>query len=159
MLAALSAAVLSGALFGQERAQMEPAQEWPAQEVIQIANAERSVRGLGGLEEQPALRKAAEWMAGDMATHNYFNHTDSHGRDVAERIRAFGYDDARLMAENIEKGPESAQAAVQGWLSSPPHRRNLLDPEVRDVGVGYAVDPDNRRVYWVLDLGARFATQ
>jgi len=98
-------------------------------------------------------------MAKDMARHDSFNHTDSLGRDVAERLRANGCNDARLMAENIEKGPESAQTAVQGWLSSPPHRRNLLDPEVRDVGVGYAVDRDNRRVYRVLDLGARFTTQ
>jgi uncharacterized protein YkwD len=149
----------TGTPFSQERVQMGPEQERPAQDVIHIANAERSARGLGSLEEHPALRKAAEWMAGDMARHDYFNHTDSRGRNIADRLRAFGYEDARLMAENIGKGAESAQAAVQNWLSSPPHRRNLLDPEMREVGVGYAVDPRDRRLYWVLDLGARFASK
>jgi uncharacterized protein YkwD len=159
MLVVFAMAIRTGAPMGQERVGVEPHSERLVQEVIHFTNAERSARGLGGLEEQPALRKAAEWMAEDMARHNYFNHTDSRGRDIGERLRAFGYEDARLMVENIEKGPESAQAAVQGWLSSPPHRRNLLDPEVREVGVGYAVDPRDRRLYWVLDLGARFASK
>jgi uncharacterized protein YkwD len=153
----LAATALStGAPVAQERVEVEPDSESPARAVIRIANAERSARGLGRLEEQDALRNAAEWMAGDMAKHDAFDHTDSRGRDFAERLRAFGYADARLMAENIGKGAESAQAAVQGWLRSPAHRRNLLDPEARDVGVGYAIGGRDRQPYWVLDLGARF---
>ena len=157
LLAAM--AIPAGVPFAQERVEAEPDSEGPARTVIQIANAERSARGLGRLEEQDALRQAAEWMAGDMAKHDAFAHTDSRGRDFTERLRAFGYHDARLMAENIGKGAESPQAAVHGWLSSPAHRRNLLDPEARDVGVGYAIGGRDRQPYWVLDLGARFDAQ
>jgi uncharacterized protein YkwD len=152
-------AILAGGPFAQERVGVEPDSEGPARAVIRIANAERSARGLGRLKEQDAPRNAAEWMAGDMAKHDAFDHTDSRGRDFAERLRAFGYADARLMAENIGRGAESAQAAVQGWLSSPAHRRNLLDPEARDVGVGYAIGGRDRQPYWVVDLGARFDAQ
>jgi len=159
MLVVLVMTIGTGVPFGQERVEVEPDSEGPARAVIRIANTERSAHGLGTLEEHAALRKAAEWMAGDMAKHEAFDHTDSRGRDFAERLRAFGYDDARLMAENIGKGAESAQAAVQGWLSSGPHRRNLLDPEARDVGVGYAIGDRDRQPYWVLDLGVRFDVQ
>ena len=156
ILVVLLMAMGTGVPFAQERVEVEPDSKGSARAVIQIAHAERSARGLGRLEEQDALRNAAEWMASDMAQHDTFDHTDSRGRDFAERLRAFGYDDARLMAENIGKGAESAQAAVQGWLNSGPHRRNLLDPEARDVGVGYAIGDRDRQPYWVLDLGARF---
>jgi uncharacterized protein YkwD len=149
----------TGMPFAQERVEVEPGSEGPARAVIQMANAERSARGLGRLEEQDALRQAAEWMANDMAQHDTFDHTDSRGRDFVERLRAFGYDDARLMAENIGKGAESPQAAVHSWLSSPQHRRNVLDPEARDVGVGYAMGGRDRQPYWVIDLGARFDPQ
>jgi uncharacterized protein YkwD len=151
----LSVIFLSGVRFAQERVEVEPKQEPLIQEVIRIANAERAERGVGTLHEQLALRDAAEWMAKDMATHGYFSHTDSQGRDMTRRFQAFGYDRPHLMAENIEKGTPSPEATVQGWLSSPEHRRNLLHPEVREVGVGYAVDPHDQP-YWVLDLGARF---
>jgi hypothetical protein len=43
-----------------------------------------------------------------------FHHTDSRARDFAERPRAFGYADVRLLAENIGKGVE--------WLKRPLRR-------------------------------------
>ena len=152
-------AIPAGVAFAQERGEVQPDSEGQARAVIQMANAERSARGLRRLEEQDALRQAAEWMANDMAQHDTFDHTDSRGRDFVERLRAFGYDGARLMAENIGKGAESPQAAVHSWLSSPQHRRNVLDPEARDVGVGYAMGGRDRQPYWVIDLGARFDAQ
>lgn len=38
-------------------------------------------------------------------------------------------------AENIARGYPTAAAFVQGWLDSPEHRSNLLDPEVTHVGI------------------------
>ena len=103
--------VITGAPFAQERVGVEPA-EGPARAVILSANAERSARGLGRLEEWDALRNAAEWMAGDMVKRYAFDQTDSQGRYFAERLRPFGYADARLMAENI--GKAGAAAGVGG---------------------------------------------
>ena len=90
-----------------------------------------------------------------MARHHTLNHTDSRHRDVAARLEAFGYNRARLMAENIAEGQQTPAAVVKAWLQSPPHRANLLHAEVEEVGVGHAVDPQGRH-YWVLDLGAHF---
>ncbi len=133
---------------------IDPEQARVAREVIRLANVERAARGLRLLREQPVLQNAAVWMANDMAEHDSFNHTDSQGREPGRRILTFGYGDARLIAENIGKGADTPQAAVQGWLNSPPHRENLLHPDLREVGVGFAAK--DRERYWVLDLGTRF---
>ncbi len=133
---------------------INPEQARLAQEVIRVANAERTGRGLQPLRAQPILQNAAMWMANDMAEHDSFSHTDSQGRQADDRIRTFGYGNARFIAENIEKGADTPQETVQGWLNSPPHRKNLLHPDLREVGVGYAVK--DRERYWVLDLGTQF---
>ena len=43
----------------------------------------------------------------------------------------------RLFAENLywASGVASANGTVASWLASPPHRQNLLDPQLRRVGV------------------------
>jgi uncharacterized protein YkwD len=138
----------------QSRPEQNP--ERVQQEVARLANTDRAARGLNPVREQAALREAANWLARDMATRDYFHHTDSQGRDMGRRLLAFGYSNAQVMAENIGKGAETPEAVVRGWLNSPPHRRNLLHPDVREVGVGYFPPSDGRDPYWVLDLGARF---
>jgi len=46
-----------------------------------------------------------------------------------------------VSAENIAMGSwRSDQALVQGWIDSPGHRANLLNPEVREIGVALVRD-------------------
>jgi uncharacterized protein YkwD len=132
-------------------------------ELLTVINAERSARRLRPVSSNERLQRAAQWMADDMARHQTLDmarhqtldHTDSRHRDVAARLEAFCYNGARLMAENIAKGQKTPDAVVKGWLQSPPHRANLLHPEVQEVGIGRALDQDGGQ-YWVLDLGVRF---
>jgi uncharacterized protein YkwD len=37
---------------------------------------------------------------------------------------------------------DPADAAIEGWMKSPPHRRSLLDPLFTQTGVGIAISPD-----------------
>ncbi|SOH93465.1 Uncharacterized conserved protein YkwD, contains CAP (CSP/antigen 5/PR1) domain [Monaibacterium marinum] len=55
---------------------------------------------------------------------------------------AFSYGpDTDLMARRTYDS--AAQALVAGWMDSPPHRRNLLDPKITRHGAGFAVtQPD-----------------
>jgi uncharacterized protein YkwD len=159
IIAAVLALSLPGPPTGAEAADRSRPEQNPErvqQQVVRLANAERAARGLNPLREQAALREAANWLARDMAIRDYFNHTDSQGRDMGRRLLAFGYSNAQVMAENIGKGAETPEAVVQGWLDSPPHRRNLLHPDVREIGVGYFPPSGDREPYWVLDLGVRF---
>ena len=67
-------------------------------------------------------------------------------------IRA-GYQ-PRLTGENIAFGPESAEEAVAGWLDSPGHCANIMDPRFQHIGVALATGRGRGRIYWVQEFGA-----
>jgi uncharacterized protein YkwD len=95
------------------------------------------------------LAGAAFGHAADMAQHNYFEHQDLAGRSPAERVRAVGYQE-KLVGENIAYGPKSADEVVRGWLDSPGHCENIMDPRFAEMGIAYAAGRASRRgLYWV----------
>jgi uncharacterized protein YkwD len=87
--------------------------------------------------------------ATDMALHDYFEHEDLSGHTPADRVRATGYKE-KLVGENIAYGPQSADEVVQGWLESPGHCENIMDPRFAEMGVAFAPGKSTRRgLYWV----------
>jgi len=87
--------------------------------------------------------------ADDMATNSYFEHEDLHGKSPSDRVRATGYQE-KLVGENIAYGPKSVDEVVQGWLDSPGHCENIMDPRFVEMGLGYATSHDSKRaLYWV----------
>jgi uncharacterized protein YkwD len=85
----------------------------------------------------------------DMAKHNYFEHEDLTGRSPADRVRAVGYAE-KLVGENIAYGPKSADEVVQGWLDSPAHCENIMDPRFAEMGIAFAAGQSSRRgLFWV----------
>jgi uncharacterized protein YkwD len=87
--------------------------------------------------------------AADMAQHNYFEHEDRAGHSPADRVRAVGYQE-KLVGENIAYGPKSADEVVQGWLDSPGHCENIMDPRFAEMGIAYAAGRASKRgLYWV----------
>jgi len=109
--------------------------------VVRYTNEFRSAHGLPPLTVNPALNAAAQARALDMKTHRYFAHQNPEtGEGPGEAIEAVGYV-ARVSAENIAMGSwRSDQALVQGWIDSPGHRANLLNPDVREIGVALVRD-------------------
>lgn len=92
--------------------------------------------------------------AADMAVHNYFEHQDLAGRSPAQRVRAVGYRE-KLVGENIAYGPKSTEEVLQGWLDSPGHCENIMDPRFAEMGIAYAAGQASRRgLYWVQLLAA-----
>jgi len=92
--------------------------------------------------------------AADMAEHDYFEHQDLTGHSPAQRVRAVGYQE-KLVGENIAYGPKSIDEVVQGWLDSPDHCENIMDPRFAQMGVAYAPGQHSRRgLYWVQLLAA-----
>jgi uncharacterized protein YkwD len=87
--------------------------------------------------------------AADMAQHNYFEHQDRAGHSPADRVRAVGYQE-KLVGENIAYGPKTADEVVQGWLDSPGHCENIMDPRFAEMGIAYAAGRASKRgLYWV----------
>jgi uncharacterized protein YkwD len=88
-----------------------------------------------------------------MATYGYMDHTGRDGSSPAQRITRSGYR-WREVGENLASGIMTPEDAVAGWLHSPEHCANLMDPAFRHMGVAYAVNPRNDAgVYWALEFG------
>ncbi len=87
--------------------------------------------------------------AADMAAHDYFEHEDLAGQSPADRVRAVGYRE-KLVGENIAYGPQSVEEVVQGWLDSPDHCENIMDPRFAEMGIASAAGRVSRRGrFWV----------
>jgi uncharacterized protein YkwD len=115
---------------------------------------QRSFAPTSPLTLSSTLATVAFGHAADMAEHDYFEHQDLTGRSPADRVRAGGYED-KLVGENIAYGPKSIDEVVQGWLDSPDHCENIMDPRFSEMGVAYAPGQLARRgLYWVQLLAA-----
>ena len=100
------------------------------------------------------LAAAAGAHAADMARNNYFSHSGRDGSNPAQRVERAGYR-YRATGENIAAGGQmSAETAVAGWIKSPGHCANLMNPVYTEMGVAYAVDPRSAMgVYWTQAFG------
>ena len=124
-----------------------------------MTNRFRREHGRGALHRNPKLKKSAQEFAVYLARTNKFSHT-ADGHQPWDRTAAQGYADC-IIAENIawELNPEGfstrgpAQALVTGWEKSPHHRRNMLDADLDEIGVGVAFSKSSGRYYAVQDFG------
>ena len=114
------------------------------QAALCLLNAERAVRGLPALAPDARLRVAAERHSRDMARHDFFDHVTPRGIGFVERIGAAGFPSSGAsLAENIAWGTGSfgrPAVVVKGWMRSAPHRATILNPTLRRVGIGIALD-------------------
>jgi uncharacterized protein YkwD len=115
---------------------------------------ERSFAPAPPVKLSGTLADVAYGHASDMAVHNYFEHEDLAGHSPADRVRAVGYRE-KLVGENIAYGPQSAEEVVQGWLDSPGHCENIMDPRFAEMGIAYAAGHAAKHgLYWVQLLAA-----
>ena len=130
--------------------------------VVELVNAARGKsRRCGKVRFEPApslvvsqkLNEAAASHARDMARRKFFEHRGSDGSQPKDRVLRAGYQ-PRLTGENIAYGPESAEEVVAGWLASPGHCENIMDPRFRNIGVGLATGKKRGQIYWVQNFGA-----
>lgn len=108
----------------------------PAEQVVAETNRCRAEHGLPALTAEPRLSAAAVAHNDDMVTRGFFAHESPDGGSLVDRVRAAGYPYA-VVAENLAAGQRTAPEVVQGWLDSPGHRRNLLSPDVTQIGVAF----------------------
>lgn len=102
----------------------------------------------------PALGAAAQAHSRDMAHENYFAHRGLGGDMPADRARAAGYR-GRQIGENIAAGQPSVSQAMAGWLASPGHCANLMNPLFTQAGAAYAsAARSDEGIYWTLIFGA-----
>ena len=103
-----------------------------------LLNSDRARYGLAPLVIDPELCRIARVKSRDMRDNQYFAHTSPTYGDVRSMLRQFDYAYSAA-GENIAHHAtvEKAQAA---FLSSPGHRRNIMNSAYTRVGLGAAVD-------------------
>jgi len=133
-----------------------------AQEVLEATNAARAKGRQCGdtwMEAAPPvawsqqLAAAALAHSQDMAKESYFAHVNKQGQEVPQRAEAQGYR-WRNIAENIARGQNSAQDAVNSWISSPGHCKNLMNPRFTEMGAGLGIrQARHATAYWTEVFG------
>ncbi len=122
-------------------------------QVLKGINAQRHAHGLRPLRLAGALGRVAGSHSRFMAHVRRLQHESADGTSATVRIRR---------AMRVHRSGEAiafasdARAIVSSWMASPPHRKLLLSPGYRVVGVGVVRGTyDSYRVlYATADLGA-----
>jgi uncharacterized protein YkwD len=130
---------------------------WVAAEMLRQVNEARRRKGLPPLAPNPLLDRVSQEHAEDMLARSYFDHRTPEGLGPSQRAWAEGYHSG--VGENLVAQRFSVEQAMKDWLASPGHRKNILDPGCRELGVGLAMGggydaaPGGYRVIWVQSFG------
>jgi uncharacterized protein YkwD len=115
-------------------------------ELLQLVNAERAKYGVKPLKEDPRLDASAQYKASDMHQRDYFGHYDPSHNTVMIGVQ-MGYvttPKCVTVSENIawtdDGSLETAEASVNWWMHSKPHRTALLDEKYTLTGFGIIHD-------------------
>lgn len=144
---------------GAYRPQKTPSLDRAVTEIVQQTNAFRTANKESKVEVSPKLSEAATEFARYMAQTDRYGH-EADGNPPQGRAEKHGYKYC-LIAENIAYVFDSAGFStdrladqfVNGWKNSPPHRRNMLDSDVVNIGVGVAQSSDTGVFYAVQMFG------
>ncbi len=120
--------------------------------MLEWINTARAEHGAAALGESHRLDAMAESHSMDMASHHFFNHVSPTAGSPAQRASAAGIT-YRDLAENIALN-QSPRAAFDALMRSPGHYANLMNPDLRAVGIGLVQAPDG---VYVTQSFARFA--
>lgn len=98
----------------------------------ELVNQERRKAGLPELAVNPLLDRSAAAKCADAQAKQYWGHDGPDGTTWYSFIRA--QVQYRRAGENLAYGYQSAAAVVAGWMDSPGHRANILNPAFSEVG-------------------------
>jgi uncharacterized protein YkwD len=113
--------------------------------VFGLLNTVRRSQGLEALEWNDDVAAVARLHSQNMADDKFFSHRGSDGSMVDDRADRMGLGAWRVIGENIAymRGYEDPAAlAVEKWMESTAHRKNLLGPNWKESAVGVAITKD-----------------
>jgi uncharacterized protein YkwD len=103
-------------------------------EMFKLVNEERKKKGIHELVWSPQIVPVARRHSRDMWERKYFAHVNPDGEDPADRLTEGGVEYG-LAGENLALAPTS-DLAHDGLMNSEGHKRNILDPNFRKIGIG-----------------------
>ena len=103
------------------------------QMLYDAVNRERAAIGLRELQWDTALANAARLHTTLLAQNDTLSHRFNGEADLQTRLHMAGAS-FRLVAENVAEAPDVASLHF-AWMNSPPHRANILDPQINAIGI------------------------
>jgi uncharacterized protein YkwD len=126
--------------------------------VVDLINHVRVEAGVLPLARSSALDSAAQVHSVDMVQRDYLDHIGSDGSTPQDRADRAGYhvppNSGWIVVEVISAISADPAGPVDWWLGDYVHRRVLLNPRWREIGVGYAQGGQYGN-YWTADFGCR----
>lgn len=118
--------------------------------IIWFTNYYRYTRGFAPLTNSKILFSSSTDKASDMFAYQYFEHTRP---DSSITFDTFftkeGYDYIKI-GENLAMGNfDSSKEVVEAWMKSAEHKKNILDPNYREIGVSIVKGTMNGRSTYV----------
>jgi len=96
-------------------------------------NQQRAQNGLPPLRLDARLNQSAALKAQNMFAENYWAHVSPSGIQPWYWFQQAGYP-YTYAGENLAKDFDTTAGAMEGWMNSPGHRANILNPNYTDVG-------------------------
>ena len=135
--------------------------------IYELINAERTKQKVAPLKLENHLGDIARRHSRDMADRGFFDHINPEGKTATDRGNAARYTCKKYLGDYVAEGlaenifqnnlysrvimrgkdvtfdwntaEQIAQSTVDGWMSSPGHRRNILTSRYQKTGIGIAV--------------------
>ena len=113
--------------------------------VFILTNRERVRASLTPLRRNADLARAAQLQAEQMAAGGKLAHELPGARypTLVSRLKLVSYQ-YRNVGENVAEGYTSGAALMAGWMTSAPHRANILSARFTETGVGMARSKSGR---------------
>lgn len=147
---------------------------------VQLLNEERTEKGLPKVTRRPVLREMGHEHSVNMAQNGYLGHTEPDGTTIEDRYRERGllpecriesdadsyYSGAENAAQTwwqervetnsgdtvyIDTNRGLAKRLFSQWMSSPPHKKPMMERDLNEIGLGVVVNSDGK-VYASLEM-------
>lgn len=105
--------------------------------LIDLTNMDRASLSIDKLTASPLLEEAANLKAKDMAEKGYFAHTSPEGITPWYWFSEVGYR-FKYAGENLGVNFTDSNLLHQAWLDSVKHKKNILNENFTEIGVGTA---------------------
>jgi uncharacterized protein YkwD len=113
-------------------------------DLFEMINRERADRGLKPLSSSRELTLMARNHSQDMASRMEMTHLSALGKSYLERLVDAGFY-FQAIGENVASSETFHSDFIhQGFMDSPEHRENILDPDFEEVGIGVVYSQDKK---------------
>jgi uncharacterized protein YkwD len=153
--ATLCAAVAAAAVPAAEGATQ--AEITGQSQLLKEVNRARTSRGLTPLHLNAVLSRPARAHSVYLARERKLDHNGADGKPFYVRIYRAGYSRQKAVGENLGMASgcstSLSRTMVNMWLKSPGHRRNLLSPRFKNIGIAVVAASDCSNTIYTTDFG------